>query len=68
MTLCMRDLENIEIGREQGRQEGQQKERERMALNALQSTKSVKQTAAFLLLEEGEVRKIAKKNGIAVKD
>ncbi len=39
-----------------------------MALNALQSTKSVKQTAAFLLLEEGEVSKIAKKNGIAVKD
>lgn len=45
MTLYMRDLENIEIGKEQGRQEGQQKERERMALNALQSTKSVKQAA-----------------------
>lgn len=64
MTLLMRDQENLEKGREEGREEGIII----MIENALQTTKSIRQTSMILQLSEETVRKIADEKGIAVQD
>lgn len=64
MTLLMRDQENLEKGREEGREEGIII----MIENALQTTKSIRQTSMILQLSEETVRKIAEEKGIAVHD
>ena len=68
MTLLMRDQENIEKGREQGIEQGREQEREQMIVNALTTTKSIKQTAFVLCLDEQTVRKIAETKNIPVND
>lgn len=64
MTLLMRDQENLEKGREEGREEGIII----MIENALQTTKSIRQTSMILQLSEETVRKIADEKDIAVQD
>lgn len=64
MTLLMRDQENIEKGREEGRKEGITA----MIENALESTKNIKQTSLILKIDEEQVRKIANDMGIHVND
>lgn len=56
MTLLMRDRENYQKGIEQ------------MVANALTTTKSVKQTAMILCLDEQIVKNIAEEKGISVND
>ncbi len=56
MTLLMRDHENIEKGKEL------------MIVNALKTTKSVKQTSFILQLTEQEVREIAESKKMLVND
>ena len=56
MTLLMRDKENVEKGKEL------------MIVNALQTTKSVKQTSFILQLTEQEVREIAESKNLVVND
>lgn len=56
MTLLMRDKENVEKGKEL------------MIVNALKTTKSVKQTSFILQLTEQEVREIAESKKILVND
>ncbi|MCI8550654.1 MAG: Rpn family recombination-promoting nuclease/putative transposase [Lachnospiraceae bacterium] len=60
MTLLMRDQENMEKGREEGR--------EQMIVNALRTTKSVKQTSFILQLSEQVVRKVAGSKHLTVND
>lgn len=56
MTLLMRDQENVEKGKEL------------MIVNALKTTKSVKQTSFILQLTEQEVREIAESKKMLVND
>lgn len=56
MTLLMRDRENVEKGKEL------------MIVNALKTTKSVKQTSFILQITEQEVREIAESKKILVND
>lgn len=56
MTLLMRDQENQKIGEE------------KMIVNALRTTKSVKQTSFILQVSEQEVRKVAVSKKISVND
>lgn len=56
MTLLMRDRENVEKGKEL------------MIVNALKTTKSVKQTSFILQLTEQEVREIAESKNLVVND
>lgn len=56
MTLLMRDRENVEKGKEL------------MIINALNTTKSVKQTSFILQLPEEEVREIAESKNLVVND
>lgn len=56
MTLLMRDQENEEKGKVM------------MITNALETTKSIKQTATILRLKEEAVRKIAEDKGIEIND
>lgn len=56
MTLLMRDQENQRIGEE------------KMIVNALRSTKSIKKTSVILQIPEQEVRKIAKSKNLSVDD
>lgn len=51
MTLLMRDQENQKIGEVRGQ--------EKMIVNALNTTRSVKQTSFILQVSEQEVRKVA---------
>lgn len=56
MTLLMRDQENIDKGKIM------------MVINALETTKSIKQTAMILQLKEEDVREIAEDKKISVND
>lgn len=56
MTLLMRDQENVKIGKEL------------MIVNALETTRSVKQTSFILQLPEEDVREIAESKKIVVND
>lgn len=56
MTLLMRDQEHEEIGKVM------------MITNALETTKSIKQTAIILRLKEEVVRKVAEEKGIEIND
>lgn len=62
MTLFMRDQENLEKGRIEGRAE----ERNLLILSALQTTGSVSQTARLLRLKDDEVRRVAKEHQINI--
>lgn len=62
MTLLMRDQENLEKGRIEGRAE----ERNLLILSALQTTGSVSQTARLLRLKDDEVRRVAKEHQINI--
>ena len=64
MTLLMRDQENIEKGREEGREEGIAA----MVENALRKSGSITKTVDFLNVNEEKVRKIALSKGIPVND
>ena len=64
MTLLMRDQENLEKGRTEGKAE----ERGKLINNVLHTTKSIKQTSMLLQLNEEEVRKVAEEKAIAVED
>ena len=80
MTLLMRDQENIERGFQQGIQQGRTEGRElgrtegrelgkiNMIQNALESTRSIKQTSFILKIDEEQVRKIAKNMSITIND
>ena len=52
----------------EGIQEGIQEERKQMIINALETTKSIRQTALILRLDEQEVRKIAEEKGLFAND
>lgn len=56
MTLLMRDQENVEKGKEL------------MIINALKTTKSIKQTSLILQLTEQEVREIAESKKLLIND
>ncbi len=60
MTLLMRDQENQKIGEVRGQ--------EKMIVNALNTTRSVKQTSFILQVSEQEVRKVAVSKKISVND
>lgn len=60
MTLLMRDQENQKIGEIRGE--------EKMIVNALKTTKSIKQTSIILQLSEQTVRKIAEEKNLLITD
>lgn len=69
MLIAEYDYEtDIRVKQEEARLEGIQEERKQMILNALETTKSVKQTALILRLDEQEVRKIAEEKGVFTND
>lgn len=69
MLIAEYDYEtDIRVKQEEARLEGIQEERRQMIINALEATKSVKQTALILRLDEQEVRKIAEEKGLFVND
>jgi len=55
-------------GIQEGIQAGMQEERKQMIINALETTKNVKQTTLILRLDEQEVRKIAEEKGLFAND
>ena len=66
--IKVKQEESRQEGIEQGREQGREQEREQMIVNALTTTKSIKQTAFVLCLEEQTVRKIAETKNIPVND
>ena len=64
MTLLMRDQENQKIGEKRGEKRGEEK----MIVNALKTTKSIKQTSLILQLSEQTIRKIAEEKNLLVSD
>lgn len=61
-------MEGRQEGRREGMQAGMLEERRQMIINALETTKSVKQTALILRLDEHEVRRTAEEEGLLVND
>ena len=69
MLIAEYDYEtDIRVKQEEAKLEGIQEERKQMIINALETTKSIRQTALILRLDEQEVRKIAEEKGLFAND